>query len=110
MSPRAIGNLVDRFLNSLAPYDQANLSLRRLGRSLYSDFIDDASKMVHRPEAEAILGTAGKMKHAGRSLLVVGGNDYAAPYARQIVEAPTEAVLLIVDRNVPFIRLSSMAM
>lgn len=104
VSPRAIGNLVDRFLNSLAPYDQANLSLRRLGRSLYSDFIDDASKMVHRPEAEAILvEQLEKMKHAGRSLLVVGGNDYAAPYARQIVEAPTEASpLLIVDRNVPF--------
>lgn len=104
VSPRALGGLVDKFLASLKPYEGANLSLRRLGRDVYSDFVDKNDRMVHRPEAQAMaMEQMEEIKEAGRSLLVVGGNDYVLPYVKQIVGAPTTASpLLIVDKTVPF--------
>ncbi len=104
VSPRVLGSLVDSFLQYLAPYDGANLALRTLGKDVYSDFIDKADQMVHRPEALSIaLKQMEKIQASGRTMMVVGGNAAVIPYATQVVEAPTAvSPLLIIDQHVPF--------
>ena len=99
-----LDGLVSSFLKDLEKYKTANISLREMGRRVYSDFIDDEVKMVDRQQALKITQEQmKKMTDAGRSIMVRGGNASAFPYAAQIVEAPTEASqMLIVDEAVPF--------
>ena len=104
LSPRVLDGLVSSFLKDLERYKTANISLREMGRRVYSDFIDDEVKMVDRQQAlEITQEQMEKMVDDGWSIMVRGGNDSSFPYAAQIVEAPTEASpMLIVDEAVPF--------
>lgn len=104
LSPRHLGWVVDGFLKDFADYQGANLSLRHMGRVVYSDFQDRADRAVNRQDALLyIREQLERFASEGISLVVEGGNDTVFPYAEQIVEAPTdESLMLIIDEPVPF--------
>jgi hypothetical protein len=108
LSPNHLGWVVDGFLKDLAEYPGANISLRRMGSVVYSDNQDREDRAVTRQDALVkVKEQMARLAASGRDLLAEGGNDSAFPYARQIVEAPTDgSVMLIIDEVVPFYQIA----
>lgn len=104
LSPSQLGRVVDGFLGDLKDYPGANISLRRMGSVVYSDFQDKVERAVDRQRAlGAVKEQLDRFSEENITLMVEGGNDSAFPYARHIVEAPTDVSrMLIVDEAVPF--------
>lgn len=104
LSPRYLSWVVDGFLKDLADYPGANVSLRNMGRVVYSDFQDRADRAVTRQRALVYIKEQfERFVSEDVDLLIAGGNDSSFPYAKQIVEAPTEgSLMLIIDESVPF--------
>jgi len=81
------------------------LSLRDLGDQLNSDF--NRANVINREQAkEVVMKQLEQVRSSDASLLVEGGNSYASPYARHIVDAPvSNSGFNITDEAVPFFQL-----
>ncbi|CAM4364365.1 DUF5696 domain-containing protein [Paenibacillus alkaliterrae] len=105
LSPKALPNIVDGFMGDYGKLQLTGMSLRDLGSKLNSDF--NRSEVIDREEAKGIIHEQLKvMSGSVQELMVEGGNAYAAPYARHIVNAPmTSSGFNITDESVPFFQL-----
>ena len=105
LSPKALPGVVDGFLKDYNKLQLSGLSLRDLADKLNSDF--NRENVIDREEAKAIaVEQLKRMNEAAGDMLVEGGNAYAIPYARHIVEAPMESSgFNITDETVPFFQL-----
>lgn len=91
LSPAALPGLVDRFLESYARYGIDGLSLGDLGSEVNADY--HRGRFVDRQQAREIIEEQCKKigKTAGLDTLFTTGNAYVFPYARCIVDVPTES-------------------
>lgn len=105
LSPKSLPKLVDGFMDDYGKLQLTGLSLRDLGSKLNADY--NRSEVIDREEAKELVNEQLKrMSGSVQELLVEGGNAYAAPYTRHIVNAPmTSSGFNITDESVPFFQL-----
>jgi hypothetical protein len=105
LSPSALPGIVDGFMKDYSKLGLSGLSLRDMGDKLNSDF--NRTNVIDREEAkEVALEQMKQMSESVSDLMVEGGNAYAAPYVRHIVDAPmTNSGFNITDESVPFFQL-----
>jgi hypothetical protein len=105
ISPNALPRIVNGFMKDYQKLQLTGLSLRDVGSKLNSDF--NRSQVIDREEAKGIVNEQLKrMSGEVQDLMLEGGNAYAAPYARHIVNAPmTNSGFNITDESVPFFQL-----
>lgn len=104
LSPRRLERLVTEFLADFRGYGFDGVSLRSMGGAVYSDFREKLHELVDRQQASQMSYDAmGSLCDEGLELMVSGGNDIAFPYARHIVNAPTEGSNMhFFDESIPF--------
>lgn len=105
LSPEAVPGIVSGFLQDYKETGLTGLSLRDLGDQLNSDF--NRANVINREQAkEVVMNQLEQVRSSDASLLVEGGNSYASPYARHIVDAPvSNSGFNITDEAVPFFQL-----
>ena len=82
---------MSQFLKGFSNYGFGGVSLRSMGRVVYSDFREGMQELVDRQQAAQMIQAAmDSLRSEGLLLMVSGGNDIAFPYAKHIVGAPTE--------------------
>lgn len=107
LSPRRLGSLLEDFMDDFVRYETPGISLRYVGGWLSSDF--DRQRQVDRQEASAVVAGALKSvrERDGLRVLVDTGNQYALPYATDVVDAPLRASgFIVADREVPFYQIA----
>lgn len=102
LSPSKIPAVVAKFAEAAGQYGLTGLALTDLGGELYSDFRNGS--MIDRQQAASIVTNQLQGLHDGiGSLMMLGGNAYALPYADHILEAPLSGGgNNIIDEQVPF--------
>ncbi|WP_342555629.1 DUF5696 domain-containing protein [Paenibacillus sp. FSL R7-0652] len=105
ISPEAVPGIVSGFLQDYKQMGLSGLSLRDLGEQLNSDF--NRANVINREQAkEVVKQQLEQIQSSGAALLVEGGNSYAGPYARHIVDAPVSSSgFNITDEAVPFFQM-----
>ncbi|WP_426334557.1 DUF5696 domain-containing protein [Paenibacillus silvae] len=106
LSPEAVPGIVNGFMQDYAPLGLKGISLRDLGDQLHSDY--NRAKVINREQAKQVVVEQLEQVKASSdaSLLLEGGNVYASPYARHIVDAPmSSSGFNITDETVPFFQL-----
>ncbi|MCU6711142.1 DUF5696 domain-containing protein [Paenibacillus sp. J5C_2022] len=105
LSPDLLPGIVDGFLRGVSAKGWSSLSLRDLGDELYANY--DEERPINRQQSAALAEAATKELRAEVSdLMLSGGNGYAAPYAKAIVNAPIASNgYNITDESVPFYQL-----
>jgi len=101
LSPAKLPYYADRFIKNYGAYRIDGVALRDLGDLLHADY--RVSRILFRETAKDIVSDQLKKLDESHDLLITGGNAYALPYARQVIEAPTStSVFNIADAEVPF--------
>ncbi|CAI6036488.1 hypothetical protein PAECIP112173_00840 [Paenibacillus sp. JJ-100] len=105
LSPNAVPGMVSGFLQDYKETGLTGVSLRDLGDQLNSDF--NRANVINREEAKkVVVEQLEQVRSSNATLLVEGGNSYASPYARHIVDAPvSNSGFNITDEAVPFFQL-----
>ncbi|WP_020620510.1 DUF5696 domain-containing protein [Paenibacillus daejeonensis] len=105
VSPQALPAIVDGFIDDYRRMGLSGLSLRDLGSELNADY--NRERVIDREAAKGIVQEQlTKLGETAPDLLIEGGNAYAAPYARHIVDAPmTDSGFNITDESVPLFQL-----
>ena len=105
LSPVALPRLVDGFADGYGKLGLDGAALRDLGDLLHSD--GRRKRVVYREEAKHVVAAQlGKLADAFPQLMLTGGNAYALPYARQLIDAPMETSgFNIADEQVPFFQM-----
>ncbi|UVI31984.1 DUF5696 domain-containing protein [Paenibacillus spongiae] len=102
LSPSRLPAYVDQFLKHYNRLGIEGLSLRDMGAELNPDYRDE--EVIDRQQSAII--NADQLKKISPQvpdLLVAGGNAYALPYIRNVVDAPlTDSRFNITDEAVPF--------
>lgn len=105
LSPKAIPQIISGFLEDYRSLNQESLSLRDFGNELNSDF--NVEEVMNREEAKGI--AVDQLKQISTStpnLLIQGGNAYATPFTKHIVNAPLSiSSFNITDEAVPFFQM-----
>ncbi|MFD0713259.1 DUF5696 domain-containing protein [Paenibacillus sp. GCM10027626] len=102
LSPNALPNLMDRFLEQYTELKLGSVSLRDLGSDLHSDFRRNGE--VTREEAKRIVTEQVKrIAEQTDSVMVSGGNIYLLPYVKHILNAPQQSnAFQLASESVPF--------
>lgn len=105
LSPKAIPQIVSGFLEDYHSLNLPSLSLRDLGNELNSDF--NREDVINREEAKGVaIDQLKQMSTSTPNLLIEGGNAYATPFAKHIVNAPiSNSRFNITDEAVPFFQM-----
>jgi len=105
VSPKALPLIVDGFIADYRRTGLTGLSLRDLGSELNADY--NRAGVIDREAAKGIVREQlAKLGEAAEELLIEGGNAYAAPYARHIVDAPmTSSGFNLTDESIPLFQL-----
>ena len=105
VSPQALPAIVDGFIDDYRRMGLSGLSLRDLGSELHADY--NRERVIDRQAAKEIVREQlTKIGETAPELLIEGGNAYAAPYARHIVDAPmTDSGFNITDESIPLFQL-----
>lgn len=102
LSPAKLNHFVEEFRDDYVKLGVPSLALRDLGDLLYGDY--RVSLPVDRDTAKA--ATAAQLAglaDSGLELMAAGGNGYALPYVKHVVDAPLDSSgFQIVDEDVPF--------
>jgi len=101
LSPLKLPGLVDRFNRAYGKLNASALSLNDMGDVLNSDY--RTKSLVTREGTKQIVKEQLEKLGADSSLMIVGGNAYALPYAESVINAPlTSSGYNITDQSVPF--------
>ncbi|WP_342572659.1 DUF5696 domain-containing protein [Paenibacillus sp. FSL R5-0749] len=106
ITPEAVPGIVNGFMQDYAPLGLNAISLRDLGDQLNSDY--NRANVINREQAkQVVVQQLEQVKGSSDvSLLLEGGNVYASPYARHIVDTPmSSSGFNITDETVPFFQL-----
>lgn len=105
LSPKIIPQIISGFLEAYRGLNVNSLSLRDLGNELNSDF--NRADVIDREEAKGVLIDQFKqISTSTPDLLIEGGNAYATPFAKHIVNAPiSNSRFNITDEAVPFFQM-----
>lgn len=102
LSPGRLDDVVNRFLNDYSKYNQGTLSLRDLGADLNSDF-RQGQEWNREQTKQRIVEQFERFKASIGDIIVRGGNIYALPYAKHILDAPQASnQYQLAERAVPF--------
>jgi len=87
LSPSVLGTVVEDFLDRYSKYNPGAVSLRDLAEDISSDFRN--GREVTREESKRIIQDQFKQIHdKAANVMVSGGNEYALPYAKHVLNAP----------------------
>lgn len=105
ISPKALSGIVNGFLGDYSKLGLTGLSLRDFGDKLNSDFT--RADVIDREEAKDIaVERLSQLNGSVANLLVKGGNAYATPFAKHIVDAPMgNSGFNLTDESVPFFQM-----
>lgn len=102
VSPKFLVRYVDKFISKADKYDISGYSLRDLGDVLASD--KKRTELINREDAlDVVLAQLQKFADSDKSVMISGGNDYAAAYADDMINVPIgHNNYFSVDAEVPF--------
>lgn len=102
LSPAHLPKHTSKFADRYERFGLSSLSLRDLGDLLHSDA--RTKQEILREEArEIVVGELAMLAQRFPDLLVAGGNAYALPYARHLIDVPESTSRFnITDEEVPF--------
>lgn len=105
LSPKVVPQIIGGFLEDYRRLNLPSLSLRDLGNELNSDF--NREDVIHREEAKGVaIDQLKKLTTTAPNLLIEGGNAYATPFAKHIVNAPiSNSRFNITDEAIPFFQM-----
>lgn len=105
LSPKVIPQIISGFLEDYRSLNLPSLSLRDLGNELNSDF--NREDVINREEAKGVaIDQLKQMTTTAPNLLIEGGNAYATPFAKHIVNAPiSNSRFNITDEAIPFFQM-----
>lgn len=105
LSPKVIPQIISGFLEDYRSLNLPTLSLRDLGNELNSDFNREA--VINREEAKGVaIDQLTQITTTAPNLLIEGGNAYATPFAKHIVNAPiSNSHFNITDEAIPFFQM-----
>lgn len=105
LSPKVIPQIISGFLEDYHSLNLPNLSLRDLGNELNSDF--NREDVINREEAKDVaIDQLKQISTSAPNLLIEGGNAYATPFAKHIVNAPvSNSRFNITDEAIPFFQM-----
>lgn len=105
LSPKVIPQIVSGFLEDYRSLNLPSLSLRDLGNELNSDF--NREDVIDREKAKGIaVNQLEQVSASTPNLLIQGGNAYATPFTKHIVDAPVHnSGFNITDESVPFFQM-----
>ena len=105
ISPKYYMDIYEKAMKDYLDYNVGGISMGNLGDQISSDF--NKKNVIFREESkEYIIETLAKAKEQNGSLLVTGGNVYAAPYADHIINMPVEnSGFIIEDESIPFMQM-----
>ena len=107
LRPALVSGLTNKFAQSFADWGLENISINRLGSSLYSDYNEDDNKYISRTNTMALFGeTLKNADEATKYLMLHGGNAYATSYADVITDTSVgHSSFDMEDQSVPFYQL-----
>lgn len=101
LSPWKLEDISERFLKDFAKLETPNIGLSSIGKTLYSDY--SISNYTREDAKQQWISVLADCEKAGYSLLLAGGNAYAALYAEHLVDVPVSSSQYdLFDRDVPF--------
>lgn len=105
LSPKVIPQIVSGFLEDYRSLNLPSLSLRDLGNELNSDF--NREDVINREEAKGVaIDQLKQMTTTAPNLIIEGGNAYATPFTKHIVNAPiSNSRFNITDEAIPFFQM-----
>jgi hypothetical protein len=105
ISPSRIPSIVDGMIESLQKLSVTGLSLRDAATNINSDFKE--KKLVDRQQARVIVEEQiKKIRGSGLSVMAMGGNGYALPYADYILDIPEDSNRFhLTDESIPFFQM-----
>lgn len=105
LSPKVIPQIISGFLEDYRSLNLPSLSLRDLGNQLNSDF--NREDVINREEAKGVaIDQLKQITTTAPNLLIEGGNAYATPFAKHIVNAPiSNSRFNITDEAIPFFQM-----
>ncbi len=108
LRPALVSELVADFTGSFASWNVKNLSVERLGESLYSDYTEEEDKSISRTSVMALWkSTLKSADETVEHLMLHGGNAYVAAYADVITDtASGHSSFDMVDQSIPFYQLT----
>lgn len=102
LSMNKLNQQIDSFLTDYNKYNIAGLSLRDLGKNVYSDF-QIKGESLDRQESREIIANAIDNLASEKSLLIDQGNVYALVHADHLVNVPmSSSGFTIADQEIPF--------
>jgi len=105
VAPTKVGSTIDNFIKKSSQFGLTGLSLRTLGSHLNSNFREN--RLVDRQQSlEYNKAALEKLVDSGYDLMLNGGNSYALPYAKRIINMPFDSNnFTIADESIPFYQL-----
>ncbi|MBO9604430.1 MAG: hypothetical protein J7639_00690 [Paenibacillaceae bacterium] len=102
LSPAKLARTTDGLIAAYRSFGLQGLSLRDMGDALAADYRD--GRQIDREQAADLVAKETERLHeAFGDTMIAGGNAYALPYARHLVQAPlTSSQFGIEDEEVPF--------
>lgn len=101
LSPWKLEIIGERFLKDFAKWETDYLGLSTVGERLYSDY--SLSNRTREDAKQQWMSLLEKCRTEDKSLLIAGGNAYAAVYAENMVDVPLSSSRYdLFDRDVPF--------
>jgi hypothetical protein len=105
VSPRAIGSVVDKFLNKFKGYNLNTLSLSDFGEKLNSDYSEE-NTIDRQKSLQIIRKELVKTSKSVQKVMITGGNAYAMPFSDIVVNAPMDySGFNITDESIPFFQM-----
>ena len=100
LSPKFLPRYAQRLAAAADRLKLTALSLRDLGSELHAD--KRRTNVINREADKDIVASALGTIGSGRELMITGGNDYALPYAKHVLNVPLQATIFpIVDAEIP---------
>lgn len=107
LTPQKVPGFVSNFADSALNWNVNNVSLDRLGTSLYSNYAE-GEDYTSRTQAQTLWADALKAaSEKADNLMVHGGNAYCVPYADVITDVSSSSSAFdMADQNIPFYQLT----
>ncbi len=103
LRPALVSELTAKFVSTMPKWDLENLSLNRIGNTLYSDHVEGTNAISRMKALELWHETLKSSAENVKQLMVHGGYLYTMPYADVITDTPdSHSNFDMQDQSVPF--------
>ncbi|MFC4388612.1 DUF5696 domain-containing protein [Gracilibacillus marinus] len=102
LAPNKFDQITQQFLKTYAELHMDNVAIKDVADILYGDY-QEKNGMDREATRKSVIDQLTEVKEVAEEIITFGGNDYALPFSKHILEIPaTSSQFNIIDQTIPF--------